>query len=243
MKKAFTLAEVLVAVAIAGVISAFMLMQINKNNVQQNILLYKKTFTNLQDIVSNIAGDTRIFPLPEHGMKYSIGADESEGKTNDINGAKNAQYLCQQITNRLITDKYKVKSGANVRDVNCGDGSKALKTPTDDTFKANTNITLTNGTVIAGLGQVFTITSNDQKNNFIDDYIDLCIDTNGDKAPNKGCISNNTGVDKRDRFRIRIYFNGKVTTDSTWKFENEILYPSGSTMDLKSKDFEDDPKS
>ena len=235
MKKAFTLAEVLVAVAIAGVISAFMLMQINKNNVQQNILLYKRTFTNLQDIVSNIAGDTRIFPLPEYGMKYGTGSDNAD----DINKAKDAQYLCRQITNRLITDKYKVESGVNVRDVNCGDGSTALEIPTDETFVANTNITLTNGTVIAGLGQVFTITSNDQKNNFIDDYIDLCIDTNGDKAPNKGCISNNTGVDKRDRFRIRIYFDGKVTTDSTWRFENEILYPSGSTMDLKSKDFAD----
>ena len=236
MKKAFTLAEMLICVAIIGTISAFSMLHIKGNIAKQNILLFKKTYSDLQEVISRIAGDTRIFPFPEYGMKYGIGSDLAD----DINTAKDANYACKEITKRLITDigassDFEAKLTAG--NINCGDGSTALAAPTDDAFV--TNITLVNGVQIAGLGQIFEITDATQKDNFLEDYIDLCVDTNGDKGPNKGCEIDNSGVKDRDRYRIRVFYDGKVTLDQTWKFENEILYPQGSTIDLKSENFAD----
>ncbi len=239
MKKAFTLAEMLICIAIIGTISAFTMMNIKNNAVKQNILLFKKTYSDLQEVVSRIAGDTRIFPIPEYGMKYGTGSD----KAADINKAKDANYTCKEITKRLITDIGKssdFNDKLTAGNINCGNGSSALDAPSDDAFV--TNITLVNGVQVAGLGQIFNITTDTQKDNFLEDYIDLCIDTNGDKAPNKGCVTENSDTKERDRFRIRVFYDGKITLDPTWKFENEILYPQGSTMDLKSENFADDVK-
>ena len=128
-----------------------------------------------------------------------------------------------------------VKTGAQVKDINCPEDSEP-PTSMDTNFVSKRNITLSNGVEIAGLGHPF---HDANLANYIEEYIDICIDTNGPAGPNKGCEAANTLVENRDRFRIRIYYTGKVTVDSSWNFENAILGTIDNPADLKSKDYPD----
>lgn len=238
MKKAFTMAEVLVCVGIIGIMSSLTLMHVRSNNVKQNILLYKNTFASIQEVASKLVGDTTVFPVPQDGFRRSA----ANVTVANINTASDASYFCEQLTNKLITKKTRAEkrtiSGeqktVNVRDVKCNLSVRAVgEGATEKSF--DPNITLSNGVQIAGLDIPFSEDTN--RNDFIESHLDICIDTNEGRGPNKGCVD--TAVKDRDRFRIRIYFNGKVTTDPAWVFENEILDPSENSVNLKSEKFSD----
>lgn len=214
MKRAFTLSEILVCVGIIGVISAFMLGSVRTNYDKQNIMLFKKTFKDIQEICAELITDTSLFPDIDEGFKIRI---KSNGGGNE---REDAVFFCEELTRRLIGN-----------DINCD-----ITNATDESFTPN--ITLSNGVQIAGLGRTARFTGANLAN-FIEDHIDICVDTNGNNRPNLGCNSGNTAVSARDRFRIRIYSNGKVTTDSSWNFENAIFLEQNRGIDLNSEDFAD----
>ena len=217
MKKAFTLSEVLVCVAIIGTLSSLMLIHLNGMRVQQNVFLYKKTFSDLQNLIGKMAGDTSIFPVYEDALK------RSPNNIGDANQEADAVYFCKQLTKRLVTD--------NESAIDCKSISNS---PSDTSYSPN--ITLTTGVQIAGLGKIF---DDGDAANYIEDFITLCVDTNGDKAPNKGCDADNSVVNKRDRFRIKVYYTGKLATDENWTFENQILMTQSGAAKLKSEDYPD----
>lgn len=238
MKKAFTLAEVLIALVIIGVISAVTMMQIREMADEQNILMYKRTFTTLQEVVSRIAGDQNLFPFPnELGLRYGKieREDESEGNRETrwarSNTPEDAQYFCVQLTNRLETLEFDDNGD---RLINCAARNGRI---TDANFVQN--ILLSNGAQLAGLGQVFSDDNN--LADFEEAFIDICIDTNGEAGPNNGCDAIEAEpILRRDRFRIRIDYTGRITTNQSWRLENEILDSENNPADLNSEDFPDE---
>ncbi len=254
MKKAFTLTEMIVVLGLIGVITAIMMTQVRSMHDKQNILLYKNSFSTLQGISSKLAGDTTLFPIPELGFKYGKIAsrntdDEAEGNRAAIlaggNTAADAEYFCRMFTNKLLTERYRNATeddvnaglativGEEIRDINCETAGNI-----DSTFTPN--ITLPNGVQISGLGAGAIFSDDDDLRDYNESHINICVDTNGTAGPNNGCDQvESDPILRRDRFRIRINYNGRFTTDLNWRIENEILDPENRATDIKSEDFPD----
>ena len=63
-KQGYTLAEILVAVGIVGVIAALMLPIFNKVQPDQEKAVYLKTYRALNSAITAIAADKEIYPIP-----------------------------------------------------------------------------------------------------------------------------------------------------------------------------------
>ena len=210
MKKAFTFVEIMISAAILGVIAVMMISSVNKAQPDRNILIYKKSFYTMQDVARTLVNDTGKFGDPEAMFKRA-GTNNSD----TINTAADAQYFCEQVAGILNT----------VGTINCAEN-------------AAPNFVLSNGSSFTGFGSTFNEASDEQKAAYINDYLDICVDTNGrEKGPNSGCTPEGTAVKNRDQFRIRIYFDGKVTTDNSWRMENEILTRGNDVTKLDSLEF------
>ena len=161
--------------------------------------------------------------------------NEAEGNIAEIlssrgNTPADAQYFCKMFTDKLITDRYNANGE---RDINCETTGNI-----DSTFTPN--ITLSNGVQIAGLGAGAKFSEDKDLSDYEESYIDICVDTNGAAGPNNGCDKvESDPILRRDRFRIKINYNGRFTTDPKWRIENEILDPENRATDIKSEDFPD----
>lgn len=209
MKKAFTLAEMLISIVIIGVIASIMMSAVNKVNPDENVLLYKKAFFTIQEAVSVLINDS---------TKYGDTEDLLKRRPENTGAHEEADvlYLCQEMAGVLNT----------IGTIDC---SKS----------ATTNFTLSNGATISGIKGTF---ANADINNYIEDHIDICVDANGDEAPNEGCETEVGAIKNRDRFRIRLYYNGKVTTSSNWKFENAILQSGAKNLKFDSTKYAENVK-
>ena len=195
IKKAFTFAEMIISLCIIATIAAMMMIRFKNVSPKESILNYKKAYTTLQQAVSQIANDAEAFPTGKFDEKAKL---DTDGKIT--------------LDEHDNIDTETVKS-----DYFCKNLAKALNTlGTPSCSATGLNIVLSNGIELHNVaGQDFEGEDSDK---YIKNHIDIIIDTNGKKGPNT-----TDPVEKRDRFRARIYVDGKITTDNSWSAENAML--------------------
>lgn len=201
MKKAFTLAETLITVTIIGIIASLMMAQLSKVKPDENAMLYKKSFYTIQDVVRTLANDVDKYP-DSSNIFMTKPTNASEGSYQ--------LYFCNNVYNELNT------VGQN----NCS--SNALNENNGTFSDGKYDFKLTNGMWFSGFNQTYTKEDGSQNS------ITICVDTNGNKGPNVGCTGSSFPKN-RDQYKIRINFDGKVTTGSgdDWNGENAILENTG----------------
>ena len=70
MKKAYTLAEVLICVGIIGVLAAILLPLANKFKPDSNKAIYIKTYDAIVDIVKSMASNNNLYPIIDEEYNY-----------------------------------------------------------------------------------------------------------------------------------------------------------------------------
>ena len=231
-KKAFTMTEMLISFAIVAAVAGLFMMRFRNASPKDNIVNYKKTYFTLAQVIGQMANDFQAFPDSNNvfmidGERISeteIDFDRMDDDPNTIEDESlelvtnaSSNYFCKELVRRI-----------NI----IGDPATAC-----NEYDAATRegvITLTNGVQILGIGNK-RFERPAGADDYTREYIDVDIDTNGVKPPNSSLPS-----DSRDRFRIRIFFDGKVTTDSSWRAENAIFEAGSRAQNLNLREFPDE---
>ncbi len=174
MKKAFTLSEVLISLAIIGVISAILIPVLNNVRPDKERILYKKAMYTLQNAISTALNDNSE-KVANSAAYWGDSTTDSTAFCADVAGALNV-----------------------VGTINCGITGSST----------SPNFVTVNGSKWWGLGgDKFT-----QSGSNMSKVITVDVDGNNGK--------NSDGV---DQLKIKVRFDGKVSTDSSWSTENEYL--------------------
>lgn len=237
MKRAFTLAEMLISFVIVAIIAGLLMFNFKKVNPNNHVMLYKKTYFTIQEAISILANDANKFPDRDRVFLSRAGDENSE-----VYSVEDAEYFCRQLAGMLNTVgkiQCSKSSGGAAEDYNFmlsnGVTVSGLGGQTINTVDANGDPTTTTQMAEFGI-------SNDGSHDgaYTRAYRDICIDVDGVKGVHLGCeLFEPNGIKNRDRFRIRIYFNGKVTTAPTWGAENAILKSGSKSLQLKLEDLPD----
>lgn len=201
--RAFTFAELMITMVIIGVVTVMLITNLMSVTPDENALMYKKAFYSISEVVRTLTNDSTKFPDSENMFKAEI--------TTDSDITEPEEYFCTQVANALNT----------LGNISCSTSRSGNSNITG----SNYDFKLSNGILIAGLNQEF---SNEDNKNITPDTITICVDVNGDKEPNAGCADDDDARKSalRDQFRIRISFDGKVSTGSDeegFAVENAIL--------------------
>lgn len=102
-KKGFSLAEVLVAIAIVGVLAIIVIPLLTKDNPSRNKVIYRKAYNSLAQIVLNMINDDVAYPATQfdnssppvpQGFHYTTAITNGNGTTNKF---------CFYLSNQLNT--------------------------------------------------------------------------------------------------------------------------------------------
>lgn len=243
-KNAFSFTELMIVVALIGVIASFMIPALVKVEPDETALTYKKVFYALEEAISTVINNLEIYPwgdlsLTNVAIPTGATGDAITGYEEDPKG----EYLCRQLAETMNT----------IGAIKCteSDGRATLKIANDGELEGDENLTadkvnftLSNGAAIGGIGGDVTANkniwdaTNDDRTTAEVPFITLCVDINGMAAGiNKGCATADRAERGRDQFRIRVNKEGKVYTDypvgpNNWYLENKMLInPRAVTKD------------
>ncbi len=235
-KKGFSFTELMIVVALIGVIASFMIPALVKVEPDETALTYKKVFYALEEAISTVINNLEIYPWGDLGLTNEVipaGAtgDAITGYEEDTTGA----YLCRQLAETMNTIGTIKCPGDGVVDIEIANGGN--REGDNNLTSENVNFTLSNGASIGGIHGVWDATNDDRTTAEVP-FITLCVDINGMAAGiNKGCATADRAERGRDQFRIRVNKEGKVYTDSpvgpnNWYLENKMLInPRAVTKD------------
>ena len=223
--KGFTLSELMVAMAIIGVLVAVVTPAIMKNRPNKNKMMVKKSFYATEQIVNNLINEEAIYPdmrifcngdTPSSDAEYcAFGFDYTEGAVSD-----GLYYEGEYKFGALF------KSRLNVKSDDTTSGGTTIKNP----VKPSTNTTFypifysTDGIKwdLTGTKGAWTARKNDSsasvgtfgtQNTHTTGIGTITIDVNGDEAPNVFCTAANEDCDK---YTIQILANGKMRINPTY---------------------------
>ena len=189
--KGFTLAEVMVALAVIGVLVAVVTPAIMKTKPNKNKMMVKKTFYSVEQIVSSLINDAKLYP------DYTDGCDDGDDTTVCYYGFDDTTATSYEGTSYSGDDKFRglFKAKLNVS-----------RTDADDNY-----IFYTNDGVKWYLSDTKGWTQG-----VADNSKPIKIDVNGDAAPNcrqtdtdNGCSATNF-----DQYVINVQTNGKLGIDA-----------------------------
>ena len=197
MKKAFTLSEALITLAILGVLAAILIPVIDSARPDKDKITYKKALYTMQGAVSN-AMDSTVYSVAANSAAYW--KDENIGEED----------FCRSIADSLNIAG-RIKCGTS-------DGysceADEVK-PAGSSCYSDPNFITTDGIRYWGL-----------EGKFADDtreiFVDRAIGTNELKAVERS--RNKTGNEAKG-LKIRVHYNGKVDTADTpeYDFENDLI--------------------
>jgi len=101
---AFSLGEILVALAIVGVIASLILPAINQIQPDRQKMMFKKAYTNVERVVTELVNDDYLYPeaSKDDGTKYQ-GLDNTTAVTlNDTSYSGNTKF-CQLFAMKMNT--------------------------------------------------------------------------------------------------------------------------------------------
>jgi len=214
MKKAFTIMEVLVTIAIVGVIGATIMGNIISTKPDPKIMAFRMAYYGLQQAVTEAVNNKYFYDQADmvnrlynpatpsatgNAMLSSLGASQMTGLGATITGNNRATLLCRAVAS------YMNISG----DVTCN-VNNANRGNTDANVLDHANFTLLNGAVIYGLdlgGSFISPTLDDGTERNCP--IPVIIDVNGADGPNT-LYAAGADINNVDRYRVKISPSGKV---------------------------------
>jgi len=203
-KNAFTLAEILIVMALIGVIAIILLPNTKTLVPNKSLTMYKKAHSVTAQIVSNLIDDEDLYP-------EKTTADDDF--TSNLSNTDGAIYRSEERSGSskfcwLFAEMLNVTSA-----IKCDDGKKNRFT---DGTKPSGHFTTSDG--IVWILPISEFTGNS------DDYESIFIDINGDEGPNKfvknDCTPyNDDGSSKcrgvePDRFEMKINKDGVIKVDN-----------------------------
>ncbi len=212
--KGFTLTELMVALAVIGILVAVVTPAIMKTRPNKNKMMVKKTFYTTEQIVANLINDARLYPDMREACDAKFAENNPGVDANSIYCAWGFDY-----TNEAIYDGEKFSGGKKFMGL-FASGLNISKT--DDCSNDICSVIYTTDGVrwdLAGTDGAWTPEVTSGPKNAGIGYI--IIDVNGDDAPN--CREGgddgegNTcdgDADDFDRYVIDVYANGKLNINA-----------------------------
>lgn len=216
--KGFTLSELMVAIAVLGILCATVLPAVMNNNPNQNKLMMKKTYYIVSDVVNELVNDTGSYPA-----YYGICPDDN---ANGYIG-----FDCAEYSSKLpfLFSKQLNLTGDKIED--------------EDTLRTNAEYSRSSNADCYGVSSsCYYLETNDgiiwtfpktkfSKGSYTSNIL-IGIDVNGDKKPNcyEGSTEGNCKNRKKnfDQFRIKLYANGEIEINPNDKWAKEAIYVNSS---------------
>lgn len=191
MKKfGYTLAEILIAITIIGIMTAVTLPLINNTKPDKTKVMYLKTYDSLVEILNNVTYNSQIFAISTRSgtQTYDISKCplfDTEART--ILGNNDEEILETQAGNDKLCSVVAASFGVEPNDESCSDNVPY----TDANFLTNLSFTNNYGMqfkfIVAGINVALGIYNTG-----------IYIDTDGDNGNN--CIYNANTCQRPDRF-------------------------------------------
>ncbi len=194
---AFTLAELMVCLAIIAIISTMLIPTLANYRPNKSKIMFKKAYNITERVVDELVNDADLYPTSYDKSGFdNVDAVEYNGETYEGN-----TKFC-----KLFADKININEDAP----NCSSGASF----TNPSFTTND-----------GVYWVIRITdfgSNDSANYDNNTNPVITIDVNGDKNPN--CTDGTSGCKDPDRFQIYVRADGKVkvVTEYAMKYIEDV---------------------
>lgn len=199
INKAFTLAEVMITMAVLGILASILLPAVSKVRPNENKSLFKKAYYVAERMVSELVNDEDLYPLNEDmagldniseawydGKCYGLPDDQDPPCSNGSNGS---DKFCKLFAAKVNTIN---------DDVNCVAGSREP-----------TNSNVPSFITTDGIYWYMPYTDFDTTKAII-------VDVNGDKKPNCRCTTDTcNGCVNPDQFQIWIEPSGRMYVDGT----------------------------
>ena len=196
--KAFTLTELLIALAVVGVLVAILLPVILNLLPDQNALMAKRAYYTVQTITSNLLNDDACYPPKEHAQSADM-----RGGLDDGYGYADCKMWGGKYNEGSITTE-----NANSKFITL------FRNKLDASNEPSSETTFTTKDGIKWTAQNMQLAHSNSKPS-----IEFMIDVNGDDAPNCKSKTDNTNCSKKkefDRFTVKIDANGGLTIVEDW---------------------------
>ncbi len=235
MKKAFTLAEVLITLGIIGVIAALIVPAISNVKPDKNKTAYLQVYDTISQTVKSLAANSRLYPV-----------------CNDPNVEDNVN--CSQYpllnTSRPLDERYNnaiyqgdrklcslmaLSLGVAEDDIGCSNTTYAFNAADYTDGFANESFVTKNGMRWRIVPQIATYTNNFEARFQNDIYVDIDPTNNNTDGRDRSCIFDEENCTQPDIFKFLVSADGKVVpADPMGR-----LYISGRKS-LVRKDLEED---
>lgn len=214
MKRAFTLAEVLITLGIIGVISALILPALNNMKPDQNKVMYLKAYDTLSSIVNSLASNSGLYPVCKDAANNNNVSckDTPLFNTNKpiIAGYDDNKYSGDKKLCSLIGRSMGIADAA----LNCTDTIYAYNGETFlNNFTQNISFTTQNGMRWMIRPAIATSTDvNNARASFQSDvYVDINPQNNNINGVDQSCIYNADNCNNPDIFKFIISADGKIS--------------------------------
>lgn len=207
--KAFTLTELLIALAVIGILIAILLPVIFNIMPDQNALMAKRAYHAIQTITSSLINDEACYPNKTQAPEDEIreGFDDGYGYADcTLWGGK---YNESSIESENANSKFLTLFTNKLDVVNAdGDSSVNLDSETEYTFTTKDKI-------------IWTAQNMNLDHSNSDPSIEFMIDVNGPDKPNCKSPEDSDGTNcssKKDfdRFTVKIFADGKIDIAEEW---------------------------
>lgn len=222
MKKGFTLSELMVAMAVLGVLCAVVLPMVMNNNPNQNKMMIKKAYYTVSEVVSDLINDEALYPTLGADETVYVGFDNTESVNLHGKTYSGDTKFAELFATKLNLDGEVVDS--------CEDFSPVGSSREGEISKQCRSFTTQDG-IIWNITECVSQSKVD--NEMVKSKVrQIQIDVNGNASPNcqQGSSSDNckNRTNNFDQVTIRVADNGKISFESGQPWAQEAVEVSSS---------------
>lgn len=216
MKRGFTLAELMIAMAVLGILLALVVPIIANTRPDEFKMLTKKAYYVTEQVVSSLINDPQLYPDStmyceddDTSDECYYGFDDTSAVAYNGKTADDKYYYDKYKFPRLFTAQVNISSCENGGEDDVDEDCTCEKITTSDgmtfdfTYSASGN-SYSSDAGQPGDGPYITVWSQGSAT----DKRTILVDVNGDEDPN--CLETDSSCSHPDQFRIEVKTNGKI---------------------------------